>query len=126
MAKTSKVKEKKEGQPEKPLGTFASMPLHCMGHARPLYGLRLTPETMAFSGCSITSGLGRGLVTDTGMNTRSPSQSSAACVASAAGILRRSRGIGRIAKLIAGEEPQRLAEAALLQCHSANTAVRPS
>ena len=25
---------------------------------------------MAFSGCSITSGLGRGLVTDTGMNTR--------------------------------------------------------
>ena len=42
--------------------------------------LRLTPETMAFSGCSITSGLGRGLVTDTGMNTRSPSES-AACVA---------------------------------------------
>ena len=59
VAKTSKVKEKKDGQPEK-----------------------LTPETMAFSGCSITSGLGRGLVTDTGMNTR----------------------IGRIAKLIAGED----------------------
>ncbi|CAE7457493.1 unnamed protein product [Symbiodinium pilosum] len=37
---------------------------------------------MAFSGCSITSGLGRGLVTDTGMNTR----------------------IGRIAKLISGED----------------------
>jgi len=58
VTKTSKVKEKKEG-PEK-----------------------LTPETMAFSGCSVTSGAGRGLVTDTGMGTR----------------------IGRIAKLIAGDE----------------------
>ena len=74
---------------------------------RSRYDLRLTPETMAFSGCSITSGLGRGLVTDTGMNTRSPSHSSAASVAgtSAAGVLHRIRGIGRIAKLIAGEEP---------------------
>jgi len=32
---------------------------------------RLTPETMAFSGCSITSGVGKGLVVDTGMSTRS-------------------------------------------------------
>ena len=31
---------------------------------------RLTPETMAFSGCSITSGVGKGLVVDTGMSTR--------------------------------------------------------
>ncbi|CAL1163717.1 unnamed protein product [Cladocopium goreaui] len=39
VAKTHKVKEKKDGAPEK-----------------------LTPETMAFSGCSITSGVGKGLV----------------------------------------------------------------
>lgn len=58
VAKTSKVKEKKDGAPEK-----------------------LTPETMAFSGCSITSGVGMGLVTDTGMRTR----------------------IGRIAQLINGD-----------------------
>ena len=37
---------------------------------RELWCLRLTPETMAFSGCSITSGVGKGLVTDTGMKTR--------------------------------------------------------
>ena len=36
-----------------------------------ILGLRLTPETMAFSGCSITSGVGKGLVVDTGMSTRS-------------------------------------------------------
>jgi len=59
VTKTARVKAKKEGQPEK-----------------------LTPETMAFSGCSVTSGVGKGLVTDTGMNTR----------------------IGRIAKLISGDE----------------------
>eukprot|EP00434_Breviolum_minutum_P006201 symbB.v1.2.005468.t1/scaffold260.1/size426026/19 len=58
VAKTHKVKEKKEGAPEK-----------------------LTPETMAFSGCSITSGVGKGLVVDTGMSTR----------------------IGRIAQLINGD-----------------------
>ncbi|CAJ1449453.1 unnamed protein product [Effrenium voratum] len=58
VAKTARVKEKKEGQPEK-----------------------LTPETMAFSGCSITSGTGMGLVVDTGMSTR----------------------IGRIAQLINGD-----------------------
>eukprot|EP00435_Cladocopium_sp_Y103_P010272 s1159_g2.t1 len=44
VAKTHKVKEKKDGAPEK-----------------------LTPETMAFSGCSITSGVGKGLVVDTGI-----------------------------------------------------------
>ncbi|CAJ1357682.1 unnamed protein product [Effrenium voratum] len=59
VTKTARVKAKKEGQPEK-----------------------LTPETMAFSGCSVTSGVGKGLVTDTGMNTR----------------------IGRIAKLISGDD----------------------
>eukprot|EP00438_Fugacium_kawagutii_P006217 Skav219205 [mRNA] locus=scaffold537:89353:95308:+ [translate_table: standard] len=61
VAKTHKVKEKKDG-PEK-----------------------LTPETMAFSGCSITSGVGKGLVVDTGMSTR----------------------IGRIAQLINGDASSR-------------------
>jgi len=59
VAKTWKLKPKKEGEPEK-----------------------LTPETCVFSGCSVTNGKGRGIVTATGMSTR----------------------IGRIAQLIAGEE----------------------
>ena len=71
VAKTAKVKEKKEGAPEK-----------------------LTPETMAFSGCSITSGVGKGLVTDTGMKTRASHEdlSEIEC-----------QGIGRIAQLINGD-----------------------
>eukprot|EP00931_Biecheleriopsis_adriatica_P083340 TRINITY_DN5691_c0_g1_i4.p1 TRINITY_DN5691_c0_g1~~TRINITY_DN5691_c0_g1_i4.p1 ORF type:complete len:1094 (+),score=257.66 TRINITY_DN5691_c0_g1_i4:80-3361(+) len=59
VAKTAKTKQKKEGETEK-----------------------LTPENMAFSGCSVTSGNGMGIVTDTGMQTR----------------------IGRIAQLMAGED----------------------
>mmetsp|Transcript_78591 Transcript_78591/g.138536 ORF Transcript_78591/g.138536 Transcript_78591/m.138536 type:complete len:1060 (-) Transcript_78591:296-3475(-) len=59
VAKTWKLKPKKEGEPEK-----------------------LTPENCVFSGCNVTNGKGRGIVTATGMGTR----------------------IGRIAQLIAGEE----------------------
>eukprot|EP00445_Apocalathium_hangoei_P004070 CAMPEP_0203847722 /NCGR_PEP_ID=MMETSP0359-20131031/5172_1 /ASSEMBLY_ACC=CAM_ASM_000338 /TAXON_ID=268821 /ORGANISM="Scrippsiella Hangoei, Strain SHTV-5" /LENGTH=1090 /DNA_ID=CAMNT_0050763217 /DNA_START=48 /DNA_END=3320 /DNA_ORIENTATION=- len=47
VAKTSKIKAKKAGEPEK-----------------------LTPENMVFSGCSVTNGKGKGFVTDTGMSTR--------------------------------------------------------
>eukprot|EP00435_Cladocopium_sp_Y103_P023066 s1763_g5.t1 len=43
---------------------------------------KLTPEVCVFSGCNVTNGKGRGVVTATGMGTR----------------------IGRIAQLIAGEE----------------------
>ena len=59
VSKTWKLKPKKEGEPEK-----------------------LTPEVCVFSGCNVTNGKGRGVVTATGMGTR----------------------IGRIAQLIAGEE----------------------
>ncbi|CAJ1449607.1 unnamed protein product [Effrenium voratum] len=59
VSKTWKLKPKKEGEPEK-----------------------LTPEVCVFSGCNVTNGKGRGIVTATGMGTR----------------------IGRIAQLIAGEE----------------------
>ncbi|CAE7531926.1 unnamed protein product, partial [Symbiodinium sp. KB8] len=59
VSKTWKLKPKKEGEPEK-----------------------LTPEVCVFSGCNVTNGKGRGIVTATGMRTR----------------------IGRIAQLIAGEE----------------------
>jgi len=59
VAKTWKIKPRKEGEPEK-----------------------LTPENCVFSGCSVTNGKGKGIVTDTGMGTR----------------------IGRIAQLIAGED----------------------
>jgi len=59
VAKTAKIKLKKPGEPEK-----------------------LTPENMAFSGCACTSGKGKGIVIETGMQTR----------------------IGRIAQLIAGED----------------------
>uniref|UniRef100_A0A7S2Q8H1 P-type sodium-transporting ATPase4 n=1 Tax=Zooxanthella nutricula TaxID=1333877 RepID=A0A7S2Q8H1_9DINO len=59
VSKTSKIKVKKDGEPEK-----------------------LTPENMVFSGCSVTNGKGRGIVTSTGMDTR----------------------IGRIAQLINGED----------------------
>jgi len=58
VAKSSKIKKPKPGEPEK-----------------------LTPENMVFSGCSVTSGKGRGVVCEAGMYTR----------------------IGRIAQLIAGE-----------------------
>lgn len=47
VAKTSKMKPKKAGEPEK-----------------------LTPENMVFSGCSVTNGKGLGLVCETGMYTR--------------------------------------------------------
>merc|ERR1712127_325454 len=47
VAKTSKVKAKKPGEPEK-----------------------LTPENMVFSGCPLTNGKGRGVVCETGMYTR--------------------------------------------------------
>ena len=120
VAKTHKVKEKKDGAPEKTLGfigrVFVSgsgptmarrfwhleknnaielnfgqpdfdywyllvstgvppiflllmmmMPTKTLGQT---WWMRLTPETMAFSGCSITSGVGKGLVVDTGMSTR--------------------------------------------------------
>eukprot|EP00928_Gymnodinium_smaydae_P012483 TRINITY_DN1451_c0_g1_i6.p1 TRINITY_DN1451_c0_g1~~TRINITY_DN1451_c0_g1_i6.p1 ORF type:complete len:1115 (+),score=282.79 TRINITY_DN1451_c0_g1_i6:76-3420(+) len=43
---------------------------------------KLTPPNMAFSGCNVTSGKGKGIVTETGMGTR----------------------IGEIAKLMAGEK----------------------
>ena len=43
------------------------MPTKTLGQT---WWMRLTPETMAFSGCSITSGVGKGLVVDTGMSTR--------------------------------------------------------
>ncbi|CAK8988857.1 Calcium-transporting ATPase 1 (BACCA1) [Durusdinium trenchii] len=59
VSKTWKLKPRKEGEPEK-----------------------LTPEVCVFSGCNVTNGKGRGVVTATGMGTR----------------------IGRIAQLIAGEE----------------------
>eukprot|EP00931_Biecheleriopsis_adriatica_P083339 TRINITY_DN5691_c0_g1_i3.p1 TRINITY_DN5691_c0_g1~~TRINITY_DN5691_c0_g1_i3.p1 ORF type:complete len:1094 (+),score=262.48 TRINITY_DN5691_c0_g1_i3:82-3363(+) len=58
VPKTAKLKQKKEGEE------------------------KLTPENMAFSGCSVTSGKGKGIVTDTGMATR----------------------IGRIAQLMAGDD----------------------
>merc|ERR1740139_451992 len=58
VAKTFKIKQKKPGEPEK-----------------------LTPENMVFSGCACTSGKGKGIVIESGMQTR----------------------IGRIAQLIAGE-----------------------
>jgi len=58
VPKTAKLKQKKEGEE------------------------KLTPENMAFSGCSVTSGNGKGIVTDTGMSTR----------------------IGRIAQLMAGDD----------------------
>jgi len=57
VAKTWKMRRQREGEPEK-----------------------LTPENMVFSGCSVTSGKGKGIVVETGMHTR----------------------IGRIAQLIAG------------------------
>mmetsp|Transcript_19825 Transcript_19825/g.50693 ORF Transcript_19825/g.50693 Transcript_19825/m.50693 type:complete len:1086 (+) Transcript_19825:111-3368(+) len=47
VAKTFKIKPKKEGEPEK-----------------------LTPENCVFSGCSVTNGKGKGFVTDIGMQTR--------------------------------------------------------
>jgi len=47
VGKTSKIKVKKPGEPEK-----------------------LTPENMVFSGCSVTNGKGRGVVCETGMFTR--------------------------------------------------------
>merc|ERR550532_1652511 len=47
VSKTSKIKVKKPGEPEK-----------------------LTPENMVFSGCSVTNGKGRGVVCETGMFTR--------------------------------------------------------
>jgi magnesium-transporting ATPase (P-type) len=47
VAKTWKIKAKKAGEPAK-----------------------LTPENMVFSGCSITSGNGKGITIATGMNTR--------------------------------------------------------
>jgi Ca2+-transporting ATPase len=59
VAKTWKIKAKKEGEPEK-----------------------LTPENCVFSGCSTTSGKGKGIVVETGMGTR----------------------IGRIAQLISGKD----------------------
>ena len=74
MAKTAKVKEKKEGAPEKLLVWQDETMGFAMQIVRPDLGPRLTPETMAFSGCSITSGVGKGLVVDTGMSTRSLSQ----------------------------------------------------
>jgi len=58
VAKSVKMKAKKAGEPEK-----------------------LTPDNMVFSGCSVTSGKGKGIVVATGMGTR----------------------IGRIAELMAGE-----------------------
>merc|ERR1719401_1988078 len=58
VSKTARMKTKKPGEPEK-----------------------LTPENMVYSGCSVTSGKGRGIVCETGMSTR----------------------IGRIAQLIAGD-----------------------
>eukprot|EP00425_Heterocapsa_triquetra_P014693 CAMPEP_0195152994 /NCGR_PEP_ID=MMETSP0448-20130528/182926_1 /TAXON_ID=66468 /ORGANISM="Heterocapsa triquestra, Strain CCMP 448" /LENGTH=1051 /DNA_ID=CAMNT_0040191759 /DNA_START=111 /DNA_END=3262 /DNA_ORIENTATION=+ len=57
VVKTWKIKARKEGEPEK-----------------------LTPANCVFSGCSVTNGKGKGIVTDIGMQTR----------------------IGRIAQLIAG------------------------
>eukprot|EP00931_Biecheleriopsis_adriatica_P083563 TRINITY_DN5716_c0_g1_i4.p1 TRINITY_DN5716_c0_g1~~TRINITY_DN5716_c0_g1_i4.p1 ORF type:complete len:1074 (-),score=242.32 TRINITY_DN5716_c0_g1_i4:372-3503(-) len=59
VTKTWKLRPRREGETEK-----------------------LTPEVCVFSGCSVTNGKGRGIVTATGMGTR----------------------IGRIAQLIAGEE----------------------
>jgi len=47
VAKTWKIKPRKEGEAEK-----------------------LTPENMVFSGCSVTNGRGRGIVVETGMGTR--------------------------------------------------------
>eukprot|EP00929_Paragymnodinium_shiwhaense_P042833 TRINITY_DN22100_c0_g1_i1.p1 TRINITY_DN22100_c0_g1~~TRINITY_DN22100_c0_g1_i1.p1 ORF type:complete len:1070 (-),score=330.22 TRINITY_DN22100_c0_g1_i1:352-3561(-) len=47
VAKTFKIRKKKEGETEK-----------------------LTPETMVFSGCSTTNGKARAIVCDTGMDTR--------------------------------------------------------
>eukprot|EP00405_Crypthecodinium_cohnii_P023546 CAMPEP_0206473622 /NCGR_PEP_ID=MMETSP0324_2-20121206/32988_1 /ASSEMBLY_ACC=CAM_ASM_000836 /TAXON_ID=2866 /ORGANISM="Crypthecodinium cohnii, Strain Seligo" /LENGTH=1041 /DNA_ID=CAMNT_0053948613 /DNA_START=169 /DNA_END=3294 /DNA_ORIENTATION=- len=62
VAKTWKIKPRREGEAEK-----------------------LTPENMVFSGCSVSNGKGRGIVTATGMHTR----------------------IGRIAQLIAGDENEK-------------------
>jgi len=47
VAKTSKLREPKNGETEK-----------------------LTPDNMVFSGCSVTNGKGKGIVVDTGMRTR--------------------------------------------------------
>jgi len=75
VGKTSKIKTAKPGEPEK-----------------------LTPENMVFSGCTCTNGKGKGLVMETGMNTR----------------------IGNIARLISGGQGERKTKCGCLPDTSAS------